>query len=559
MLPPCRKVRKNVLTDRSRSQTKAMDIVRRPTKPRPRTAKQPRVATIPKPAPIIIQSQETSTLRDRFHRKRRRHSPLLRNIFFVILILLVASGSWLFWKVSSVSERVSLSGSRDWSLFSSIRSVGNLTKASFSSDIDALRGAKDGRINILLLGHAGEHRPGKNLTDTVMMMSIDTRNNRVGLLSLPRDLYARIPDTSTHTKINSLYQVGINEGVGSDLIRGTISNITGLPIHYSIIVDFDAFEKIIDTLGGIGIYAERDIYDTRYPGPNYSYETFELKQGWHTLDGATALKYVRERHDDPEGDFGRAKRQQQVIQAVKEQAFSLGTFTNPFTLNTLLDTLGESIQTDITAEEIPSFLTLSQKVDTQNIANAVADAWKPDSILRVSHVQVGPTAMFILVPRVGNWSEIHDLAENLFDLDILRRQNDEVASEEPSVALLNRSGHPEYTDRFSRLLREQPGFRDIRTASYDMITVVETSTVTERNSGRKLWSLNALLKRFPLTLAQSDYADTAILADSDNGPDFVITLGSDIGSLFRYDEASPEEYRKDQDSRDFGEFLPPTE
>jgi hypothetical protein len=109
----------------------------------------------------------------------------------------------------------------------------------------------------------------------------------------------------------------------------TVTEITGLPIHYFVILDFDGFEKIIDTVGGVRINAERDFLDTRYPGKNYGYETFQLSKGWHSLDGATALKYVRERHADPEGDFGRAKRQQETIRAVRDKVFSVPTFLNP--------------------------------------------------------------------------------------------------------------------------------------------------------------------------------------------------------------------------------------
>jgi hypothetical protein len=307
-------------------------------------------------------------------------------------------------------------------------------------------------------------------------------------------------------------------------------------------VNFAAFQKIIDTLGGISVSVERDLYDARYPGPNYSYETFSLSRGWQTLDGATALKYVRERHADPEGDFGRAKRQQQVIQAVKEKAFSLQTLTNPFAINRLLETLGDNVRTNIPPEELPAFLELSRRLDTRTISNAVVDAWKEDSLLRVSHIAVSNGMMFVLIPRVGNWSEVRDLAANAFDLDNLRRHQAEILRENPRIVIINRSGHPEYTDRFIRLLRDQIGFRQV-TASTEKSPPTQTENIIwDQSSGASLWSLDSLMKKLPFRLAentdtpptlQSSHPDTAL----------ILTLGSDIQQLFRYTDASREEYQ----------------
>jgi LCP family protein required for cell wall assembly len=139
----------------------------------------------------------------------------------------------------------------------------------------ALSGESEGRINILLLGRAGERYPGRNLTDTVMLLSLDMKKKRAGLLSLPRDLFAPIPGTGLSTKLNSLYQIGLNENVGTEILRDSVAEITGLPIHYSVMIDFDGFERMIDALGGIRVDVQRDIHDERYPGKNYSYETFD--------------------------------------------------------------------------------------------------------------------------------------------------------------------------------------------------------------------------------------------------------------------------------------------
>jgi LCP family protein required for cell wall assembly len=149
---------------------------------------------------------------------------------------------------------------------SALDSAKDITRAFIQSDATVLRGEKEGRINILLLGRAGTSHSGKDLTDTIALLSIDTINHRAGLLSIPRDLYAPLPGTNVFTKINSIYQYGLRENGDSKSIEKTVSFITGVPIHYTIIVDFDGFEKIVDALGGVTIDNARDIRDIHYPG-----------------------------------------------------------------------------------------------------------------------------------------------------------------------------------------------------------------------------------------------------------------------------------------------------
>lgn len=382
-----------------------------------------------------------------------------------------------------------------------------------------------------------------------MIASIDTRNDKIALLSLPRDLYVQIPDTHTFTKINAVYQQGLTQNKGAEIIEKSVETITGLPIHYFFSIDFDGFEKVIDALGGINVEVMRDIYDPRYPGPNYSYETFEIKKGWQTLDGKTALKYVRERHNDPEGDFGRAKRQQQVIQAVKNKAFSLKTFVDVFALDTLLDILGESVRTDIAPDEIESFIALSKKVDMRNITNVVVDAWKADSLLRVSHTMVGPTRMFILVPRVGNYGEIQDVTQNLFDLDTIRRRQEKIATEDASVAIINRSSNRTLPSRVQRLLKNDFGFDQVRIATDEPSDDVQDSTgslqddsfIIDRTSRNKPFSLDEILKKLPVTLHE-----TADGLPDDIQEDFILILGDDLGKDLDFEEDSVEDFKQSE-------------
>ena len=327
-------------------------------------------------------------------------------LWLIFFTLFIAAGYGVFfaWRINEIEKQIDVDRDTNTSILDTFKGLASREEIN-------LKGIGDGRINILLLGVAGDGKPGKFLTDTIILASINTKTKQVALLSIPRDLYVSVPDENLSAKINTVYQYGLGKYEGDEAkailpVQKTIEDITSLRIHYWTVLDFDGFRKAIDAIGGVNITNERDIYDPRYPGPNYSYEIFELKKGLHHLNGDTALKYARMRHNDPEGDFGRAKRQQQVLQATKNKIFSTGTLLNVVALNDLFNILGNNIKTNIDSGEFGNMLRLIKELDTNNIANVVLDAWNPESLLKVSHVFFGDLRSFILIPRVGNWNEI---------------------------------------------------------------------------------------------------------------------------------------------------------
>jgi LCP family protein required for cell wall assembly len=419
---------------------------------------------------------------------------------------------------------------RELSFFSGLRILGD----SLLGTGGALDGEKNGRVNILLLGRAGEKYPGRNLTDTVMLLSLDTTKKQVGLLSLPRDLFAPIPGTGLSTKLNSLYQIGLNEEVGTEILRKSVAEITGQPIHYYAMIDFDGFERMIDALGGIQVEVLRDIYDPRYPGKNYSYETFELKKGWQKLDGKTALKYARERHDDPEGDFGRTKRQQQIMQAVRDRAWSLPTFLNPFALSGFLESLGESVTTDIPPERLGRFIELARSLDTKNVSTIVIDAWKKESLLRVSHIESGGVRAFILVPRSGTWAEIHDAAEHLFEEHERGAKAAAMKRESAKILVLTAPRYRANAEALVADIRETFPVASVKLQSDGGLDGVSEAAMIQDKSGvRAPYTLDTLIARYGL--AVGDIRGAAALTRDDI--DLVILYNQSGPSLPTLDAA----------------------
>ncbi len=408
-------------------------------------------------------------------------------------IPLILLPSYFFLQIVSLPGKISLHNAP-----SAFDSAKDITRALVRSDATVLRGEKEGRINILLLGRAGTSRSGKDLTDTIALLSIDTINHRAGLLSIPRDLYAPLPGTDSFTKVNAIYQYGLRETGDSTAIENTVSFITGVPIHYTVIVDFDGFEQIVDALGGVTIDNARDIRDTRYPGKNYSYETFELKAGWHTLDGKTALKYVRERHDDPEGDFGRAKRQQAVLRALHDKALDPTLLGNIFTIERLLTALGESVRTDITPEELESFLSLGKKIDSQNISTTVVDAWKKESLLRVDHINTPSGAAFVLVPRSGTWEEVRDLARNLLNLSERQTREERIRNERARILIASDQNGIPNAKILKTFVQESLHITAVQTTVLPKDTTGTESFITEKDPLSTPYALDALLRSLPI-------------------------------------------------------------
>lgn len=235
------------------------------------------------------------------------------------------------------------------------------------------------RVNILLLGI--DQREGEKestfRTDTMIVLTIDPISLDAGLLSVPRDTWVEIPDYGYFDRINTANVVGDTKdypGGGSALARKAVEQLLGVPIHYTARMNFTAFETLVDAIGGIEIDVDRDIYDPKYPTSNFGVETFMLSKGLQTLDGATALKYARTRHNLENGDFDRARHQQEVMLAVREKMKRPEVLASLITRGPdLIERLSAAIKTDMTLEQAQELMSLVLQIDRSKIRFAVLD------------------------------------------------------------------------------------------------------------------------------------------------------------------------------------------
>jgi LCP family protein required for cell wall assembly len=479
-------------------------------------------------------------------KKRRGRFFFWLVIGLIILGLAFLASVAVAYKFYSTSKKVIIENPPE-SFLGSIRDIA-------SKEQKPLRGEQNGRINILLLGLAGENYPGENLTDSIIVASVNPKTYQTAMLSIPRDLYVQIPGTASWTKINALYARGHDRHgkaiEGIDDLKKALEEITGQPIHYYVALDFDGFKKVIDELGGIKVQVPKDIHDERYPGPNYSYETFDIKEGLYTLDGATALKYARTRHDE-DGDFGRAYRQQLILETARSKAFSIEILANVQTINNILNILGDHLRTDIPLNELESFLELSEKIDTHLTVNKVLDAGKPESVLAVSHVFLGNVRAFILIPRTGNYDEVKDIAENIFDLELLERKEKEIENEKARATIVNASGSAGFDKKLAGLL-EKMGYDAKAAATGKKISVPMTDVRSKifDISKTKPFSLEDLSKKLNAEVSQNMSVSFSFQCQNS---DLCIIAGTDLIGRLDYEEGTIEELESEYDKRQIDE------
>jgi len=285
--------------------------------------------------------------------------------------------------------------------------------------------------NFLLLGAPGKGNDAPDLTDTIVLAKINPdplkteprtmpqsgSGARVTLISIPRDLWVKVPEAEYFSKINSLYANGKaarNNEYGLKLIKQKVEQITGEKINYYALVDLSVIKKIIDELGGINVLIEKDIKDEQFPGPNHSFQIFEIKAGWRYLDGETASKYMRTRHSIG-GDFDRIKRQQQILEATKQKLMNVDPIFELPELLKIAANIWGNIQTNISLTQLPAFWQTAKKISPDNINNIILDADLENGVLTSGRSIPGFAGMSVLVPKAGveNYDEIQKfIAEN---------------------------------------------------------------------------------------------------------------------------------------------------
>ena len=377
---------------------------------------------------------------------KKRKKWWLKPLLVVIAIFVIVAG-FFAWKTGFILSKISTNGGGGL-----IQSLGHIVPGVK----DVLKGEEEDRINIALLGMRGENdSSGGTLADTIIVVSIEPKANKIALVSVPRDLWVKNPGTEIYSKINAVHAYGEENGKGQGLsqMEKMLTEVLGLPINYAVKIDFEGFKDLVDNLGGVTIHLDNNFSEpvqfmgepqrcngvtfvvpsgkveskkvTRKNGTVYYHEynlcypktpsecggNFKLNAGDVTLSGDQALCLARSR--DTSSDFERAKRQQIIIQKIQEKAVSLGTLSDFTKVNAMLDTLGNNVKTDMQAWEMKRLYDLYKGMQSPQIAQRVLENSEEGFLYTPTET---PERGYTLAPIGDNYDRIHEMFKNIFTI-----------------------------------------------------------------------------------------------------------------------------------------------
>jgi len=380
-----------------------------------------------------------------------------------------------------------------------------------------------GRINVLLLGRGGGTHAAPDLTDTMMVASIDPLNHKVVLLSIPRDLWVTVPGQGA-MKINAAWETGefkylgrVAPGskdpkaiqAGFDTVDATVEDVLGINIDYNMIVNFQAFRQAVDTVGGVTVDVPTDLVDPTMAWENGNDPTLAHAGAGQLFDGRKALIYVRSR--ETTSDFARTQRQRAVLLALKTKVVTLGTLSNPVKLSGLLNAFGDNVSTD---------MSVTNAVKLYNIIKDVPDvgttsiAFNNDG--QTPLVSTGNlNGQSVVIPKLGlfKYADMQAFVKSqLLDPYIIK--------EHARVRILNGTTTPGVATAQSNQLKAL-GYNVTGAANTPNTGWSETMLI-DLSKGKKPYTKHYLEQHYGVTARTKIPDDTVVV----NGADFVIIVGS---------------------------------
>ncbi len=395
-----------------------------------------------------------------------------------------------------------------------------------------LKGEDVGRVNILLAGNSADDpgHSGADLTDSIMVISIDTKNHKAFLLSIPRDLWVHIPGDG-HAKINSAYVYGESNGFstsgypsgGMGQLEQIVSQDMGITINYYALVDYSALRDAVNDVGGVTVNIQssdpRGLYD-----PSIDYATngalVKLTNGLHTLNGEQALDLARARGDAygsygfAHSDFERTKNQRMLLVALKDKAVSVGVLANPAKLSSLLSAIGNNVKTDFTLGEVHRLYDITQQIGGGSIQSVGLNQANGKDLLASYQAPDGESA---LIPAAGadNYSAIQAYIRQL-------TSSNPVVREGAQIAVLNGTVTSGLANKVaSRLTSNQ---LSVSTVGDSPLPNQTNTVIIDTTGGKKPATASLLTKLLGKPVIQNTYG-------LNYNSDFIVILGTDQNKI----------------------------
>ena len=382
---------------------------------------------------------------------------------------------------------------------------------------------ENGRVNILVAGNSADDlgHGGAELTDSIMIMSVNTRNNTAMMISVPRDLWVDIPGVG-HSKINAAYTNG-----GMDTLKGVIEDNLDLPIHYTVLVNYSAFRDLVNAVGGISITIDspdpRGIYDSSLDWTTRNCCALaKYPNGPVTLNGKQALNLARARGEGygsygfPGTDFTRTENQRKMLFAIKDKASSTSVIANPFKVSSLVDAVGKNVKTDLQIDELQTLYYYMKKIPNDKIDSYNINSLKGENTTMLANY-TAPGGQSALIPAAGidNFTDIADQIQWLFTATPIQK-------EDALVVMLNGTdtvglAHTQAV-KLKKLGMSVP-------AESDAPANQQTTTIIDNSDGKKPNTLAELKKRYSATVVQNKQ-----LVANYPSADFIVILGQNVAA-----------------------------
>lgn len=373
--------------------------------------------------------------RTKAQRIRRR---IILIAVWLLIAVIVGVGGYLAFKLINTGGRV-LQGN----IFDIVQS-------------QPLKQDANGRSNFLVFGTAedseGGMHGGANLTDSIMVISVDQTKKDAYMLSLPRDMWVRydmpqgeVCSVGYEGKLNAQYfcasNDGENEAAGAEALSATVADITGLDMQYYIHLNFTAVTEAVDAVGGVEVVIEsedpRGILDRNFDWRcNYQCYFVNYQNGERVqLDGEHALALARARNASggyglPNGNFDREKNQQKIIKALREKAVSAGTLTNLGAVTGLIDALGNNLRTNVQTNEFRTLMDVASNIPTESI---ISLSLNDEENMLVTTGNYSGQSIVRPIAGITNYSEIRAYIQRQISSEPYVR-------EDAAIVVLNGSG-----------------------------------------------------------------------------------------------------------------------
>jgi LCP family protein required for cell wall assembly len=439
----------------------------------PRRRRRNSAGSIERESPALPGKKRGSPSKKRTNRPPR---TILRVVLAVFLLAACSTTAFALTKVSQYYQALQIVQRVTGKALPTVNPNGRVQATALP---DTLSGVKS--FNMLLLGSDNDAKfsSGAVLTQTDIVVRIDLEHHKVTMVSIPRDMWISTESGACCYKLDEISGAETS-GPSTPLLNGlahtvaSVENDFGIPISAYAWVGLQGFVNVINTLGGVDVDVLHPIQDDTYPkdldpnGDPYAYQRLYIPAGPQHLDGEQALNYVRSRHSDLTGDFGRSARQQSVLVALKKKLDS-GTILN--NLNALADDLKDSVITSLTIPQVLSLANFAKDLKPTDIIQkvlAAPDYGQPTTI----------NGKYVIDP---NWDAINATIKEVFDTvppvvklhGITSSDKQTVTKEAARILIENGTSTSGVANQLADVLKSE-GFNVVQTTNADRQTYQAT-------------------------------------------------------------------------------------